>query len=88
MRNSPVFNSHPSFAHLLISRLFAFNSKGLSEIRLKAAMGKLKVVSEDGIGSLLPLAPTLHKLVSLNWLEACARATHTTNSTFIVEILY
>ena len=42
-------------------------SKGLSEIRLKAAMGKLKVVSEDGIGSLLPLAPTLHKLVSLNF---------------------
>ena len=33
-------------------------------MRLKAAAGRLKIVSEDGIGALLPLAPTLEKLVS------------------------
>ena len=37
----------------------------MSELRLKAATGRLKIVSEDGIGALLPLAPTLEKLVSL-----------------------
>ena len=34
-------------------------------MRLKAAAGRLKIVSEVGIGALLPLAPTLEKLVSL-----------------------
>ena len=39
-------------------------NQGLSDMRLKAAAGRLKIVSEDGVGALLPLAPTLEKLVS------------------------
>jgi hypothetical protein len=39
--------------------------KGVEEIKLKAAAGRLKIIGGNGIGALMPLRDSLQKLVSL-----------------------